>query len=158
MNRIGGVLIHILTVVAVATVLAVTYQAVMVYVLGQVDPKFGRMGTVQLAGFMALASSAIAGAGSGASHWLWLRKRLGVQVNRCAMLAAVLVGALVALLHRSVLFELPLLSSISDVAQHCLYFFVLGLLLHRISVLVLGRIGRAQQGARGDREDAAPQR
>lgn len=158
MKRIGGVLIHILTVVAVATVLAVTYQAVMVYVLGQVDPKFGPIGTVQLAGLMILPSSAMAGAGSGASHWFWLPKHFGMQVNRCAMLMAVLVGALVALLHRSVLFEFPLLSGVSDVAQYCLYFFVLGLLLHRIGVLVLGRIGRAQQGAQGDHKDAAPQR
>lgn len=135
MKRIGGVLIHILIVVAVATVLAVTYQAVMVYVLGRADPKFGPMGTVQLAGLMILASSAMAGAGSGAFHWFWLRKHLGMRVNRCAMLMAVLVGALVALLHRSV-FEFPLLSGVSDVAQYCLYFFVLGLLLHRIGVLV----------------------
>lgn len=154
MKRIGGVLIHILTVVAVATVLAMTCQAVMVYVLGQVDPKFSSIGIVQLAGLMILPSSAMAGVGSGASHWFWLRKHLGMQVNRCAMLTAVFVGALVALLHRSV-FEFPLLYGVSDVTQYCVYFFVLGLLLHRIGVLVLGR---AQQGARGDRATARLQR
>lgn len=157
MKRIGGVLIHILTVVAVATVLAVTYQAVVVYVLGQVDPKFSPIGTVQLAGLMILPTSAMAGAGSGASHWFWLREHLGMQVNRFAMLTAVPVGALVALLHRSV-FEFPLLYGVSDVAQYCFYFFGLGLLLHRAGVLVAGRIGRAQQSAQGDRKDAASQR
>ena len=52
--------IHVITAVATATTLVVAYAWVSVYLLANIDPKFGATGTVQLYGLIAVLSSGAA--------------------------------------------------------------------------------------------------
>jgi len=141
--------LHVVTVVVTATTLAVTYALISVYLLGNVDSKFGAAGTVQLVGLIAALCSGAAGAGSGLFHFFWLRKLIGSFRNLTFWSGAV-VGGLLAVVHKPLLFNMPVLPGISDWQQQVLYFVVLGYVLHWLSTPLMNLLG-AQPSVAVDR-------
>ena len=140
MNPPVATALHVVTVVATATTVAVTYALISVYLISNVDPKFGAAGTVQLIGLIAALCSGAAGTGSGLFHFLWLRKRIGASCTHTFWTGAV-VGGLLAVVHKPVLFNMPILPGISDWPQQILYFVVLGYVLHWLSTPIVNLIG-----------------
>lgn len=135
--------IHVVTVIATATVLAVAYALASVYLLGVVDPKFGAAGTVQLIGLIAVLCSGVAAIGSGLFHFFWLRKRITPR-PALTLWSGPVVGSLLAVVHQPFLFNMPVLPGISDWQQQCLYFLVLGYVLHWLSVPIMNAVGARQ--------------
>ena len=140
--------IHVITAVATATTLVVAYAWVSVYLLANIDPKFGATGTVQLYGLIAVLSSGAAVIGSGLFHFFWLR-RLSAPNFAPTFWSGAVVGGLLAVVHQPFLFNMPILPGIRDWQQQCLYFVVLGYFLHWIAVPLLHMVG-AQQVAAAD--------
>src|SRR5690606_12610129 len=120
-----------------------------------VDGKFGAAGTVQLLGLMAAISSSVAVVGSSLFHFLWLRRTTRIR-PAVALCSGVFVGSLLALVHKPILFHAPLFPGVSDWQQQCLYFVVLGYILHWAFVPLITVVGAQQSVAADRREDAAP--
>ena len=147
--------LHAISVVVTATAFAIAYAFLSVYILDDVDPKFGAAGTVQLLALMAGLSSSVAAVGSSLFHFR-LRKRSTGNSPAVSIVSGAVVGIVVAAVHKTLLFNVPVLPGISDWQQQCLYFLVLGYVLHWGSLPFL-RIVLAQQAVQPDhREDAAP--
>lgn len=125
---------------ATATTLAVSYGFLSVYAFHNVDGKFGAAGTVQLLGLMAAISASVAAVGSSLFHFLWLRRTRRVR-PAVALWSGVFVGSLLALVHKHILFHAPLLPGVSDWQQQCLYFVVLGYVLHWAFVPLIEAVG-----------------
>ena len=143
---------HVVTMIFTATALTTAYALISVYILSNIDPKFGAAGTVQLLGLMAGLSSGVAAIGSGLFHFLWSKRSMGTSPV-LVLWSGAAVGTLVAVVHQPILFDVPVLSGVSDWQQQCVYFVVLGYALHWLS-LPLVKVVAAQQAVPADRPKA----
>ncbi len=135
-----GVAMHVMTCVTTATTLAVVHGAISVYLLDKVDSKFGAAGTLQLYGLIALMCSSVAAASAGLSHFFWLRKsarrRFALSLGTGAA-----IGVVLAMIHKPLLFNMPIVPGLSDWPQYCVYFLVLGYVLHAMLVGLINKVG-----------------
>lgn len=76
----------------------IVWSLVSVYLLGQVDPKFGPGGTVQLAIVIAFAGGVAGAMGGLPAYWLLFRRRASVKVSLPLLAGAVIGGCLAPLL------------------------------------------------------------
>ena len=144
--------VHVIAVITIATTLVGAYGLISVYLLGRVDSKFGAAGTVQLLGVIALLCSGVAATGSGLFHYFWLRKNTARR-RAFSLWSAAVVGTLLAVVHKPLLFNMPIVPGIRDWPQYCLYFLVLGYILHWVLVLLMNVFG-ARHSVAADRPEA----
>ena len=139
---------HGAAVIATATVLAVGYTAASAYLAGNVDPKLGPAGMLQLATLVIVLCSGLATMGSSLYH-LFGGSRAQDLAPRRLVLHGVVVGAAIAALHWLVLAHMPVLPGISDWPQYCVYFLVLGCALHWLVARMAALLSR-HVSPRGD--------
>ncbi len=134
MRRISGLIIHVICIISCATLLTALYRVLVVYVIGNYDPKFGQFGTVKIAAVIAFIPCGVGSIGSGLSLALWIRNFKSHEIRSLAFLTGIMIGIVFALIHKWVLFHAPTIPGYSELAQQIVYFVILGILFNSIAV------------------------
>lgn len=129
-----------------AVILAVSYQAFMVLVVGTHDPKFGKLGTVLFAAFVASICAAVAFLS--ATLLFFFNSRKKNVSNEQIIFQCMLNGLFMGVLYMPLLDKLPIISGVVDWPQYVLYFLIFGVLVSVFSSYISGRINRTTNQSR----------
>jgi hypothetical protein len=119
-------LLYYLLSVLLAVLTAISYQLMVVFVVGQHDPKFGVWGTVQIAGFIACLCASVCFLSS-AVWFLRKLKKGSVQCDtRGILLRSACNGLLIGLTYMPLLNHMPVIYGMADWPQYAVGFLLVG--------------------------------
>jgi len=126
-------LLYYLLSVLLAVLTAISYQLIVVFVVGSHDPKFGVWGTVQIAGFIATLCASVCFLSS-AVWFLRKFKKGSVQLDTRSILArSACNGVVLGLSYMPLLNHIPVFNGMADWPQYAVGFLLFGFVLAVLS-------------------------